>query len=127
MMNFPRLCFVIRDFHLELKENDKEITANEYLENALRCKKGKTTKIRDYNRPRECIKNYFPKRGCYTLCHPVEDTDLLKKLDSLSESELKHKFKHQVHVMTQEILKFADPLMIGKCDYQITGRRMFNI
>ena len=125
MMNFPRLCFVLRDFELELKVKNKELTPNEYLENALKLKPGFTTKISEYNRPRQCVKNYFPKRGCYALCRPVEDSTLLKEMDSVPENKLKQEFILQVRPMIEEILKFAEPLLVGNNISQFSGRRMY--
>lgn len=126
MMHFPRLCFVLRDFDLELKVKDKKITPNEYLEHSLQCKKGFTSKVRDFNRPRECIQNYFPKRGCYTLCQPAQDAELLTSMESLPDSKLKREFMLQVGELTQNILEFATPLSVGIKNSKITGRRMYN-
>ncbi len=42
----------------------------------------------EYNLPRDCIRNYFPSRKCFTFPHPVLKKDDLKNLDKISREEL---------------------------------------
>ena len=41
--HFPRFVWAVRDFSLELMHDGNPITADQYLENALTLKKGKSS------------------------------------------------------------------------------------
>ena len=77
----PKFLWLLRDFALELKENGREITENEYLENRLssfsRSNNQRNRKVRD------ALLKYFPQRELITLIRPVEEEELLVKLDKL--------------------------------------------
>lgn len=120
---FPHLCFLIRDFDKELKIEGKEITSNEYLEIVLKEKENKTDRksINAYNLVRKCIKGFFKKRDCFTLCKPVDEEELLHRIHTLEDDAVKEKFITSVNEATQTILKFAELQYIG--DDEITLRR----
>jgi hypothetical protein len=71
----------LRDFALELKENGRDITENEYLENRL-SNFSRSTNERN-RKVREALLKYFQQRELLTMVRPVEDELLLGKLDKL--------------------------------------------
>jgi hypothetical protein len=71
----PDFVLCVRDFTLELEFDGKVISSNEYLETSLASKKGKASK---FNKPRECIRKYFPKRECFAFPMPG-DTSVIRK------------------------------------------------
>jgi len=78
---FPSFFWVIRDFSLQLKdEQGEEITPNEYLENALTQQKGFTNEIEKKNHIRRLIKEYFKERECVTMVRPVVSEESLQRL-----------------------------------------------
>ena len=56
----------------------------------------------EYNLPRECIKNYFPKRRCFTFPRPVSVDAQLKRLAELSMDDLNPAFLER----SDEFVKF---------------------
>jgi hypothetical protein len=79
----------VRDFSLKLVIDEKTISANEYLEISLAENKSKSA---NFNKPRECIRNYFQKRICFAFPVPG-DGDVLENLETLSFDDLSTKFK----------------------------------
>lgn len=71
----------MRDFALELEEDGRPITENEYLESKLSSYvKNKSSKNR---RARDAIVKYFNQRELFTMVRPVEDERMLRKLDEV--------------------------------------------
>ncbi|XP_078092401.1 guanylate-binding protein 7-like [Mustelus asterias] len=68
---FPTFVWCVRDFSLELKIEGQAVNQDEYLEHALLLKKGNSKKVMEYNLPRQCIRNFFPKRKCFVFVRPV--------------------------------------------------------
>ncbi|XP_073694035.1 guanylate-binding protein 4-like [Garra rufa] len=81
---FPNFIWAVRDFTLELKIEGKDITEDQYLERALKLKDGTSKKVMEYNLLRECIRNFFPSRKCFTFPFPTapENMSCLEGLDS---------------------------------------------
>ncbi|XP_073705734.1 guanylate-binding protein 3-like [Garra rufa] len=84
---FPSFIWVVRDFTLELVIDGKTVCEDEYLEFALQLKKGVSTKINNYNLPRQCIRSYFPSRNCFVFPSPASPENM-KRLESLQERDL---------------------------------------
>ncbi|KAL2086085.1 hypothetical protein ACEWY4_017144 [Coilia grayii] len=84
---FPGFVWAVRDFTLERKIDGRGVNEDEYLDFALQLKKGLAPKIGTYNLPRQCIRNFFPTRRCFTFPFPTTPENM-KHLDSMSESEL---------------------------------------
>uniref|UniRef100_A0A8D2HZJ8 GB1/RHD3-type G domain-containing protein n=1 Tax=Urocitellus parryii TaxID=9999 RepID=A0A8D2HZJ8_UROPR len=59
---FPDFLWTVRDFMMELRMDGHPITEDEYLENALKLISGKSEKIQNSNRARECIRCFFPRQ-----------------------------------------------------------------
>jgi len=88
---FPMLIWAVRDHHLELTVDDKDITANEYLEKCLALKRGRGKDVTDYNALRETIRAFFKNRNCFLFPLPTA-MDNLKNLENLQMNELDPKF-----------------------------------
>ena len=75
----PKFLWLLRDFALELREDGRDITENEYLENRLsnfsRSTHERNKKVRD------ALVKYFQQRELMTLVRPIEDEELLGKMD----------------------------------------------
>ncbi|XP_031418236.1 guanylate-binding protein 1-like isoform X1 [Clupea harengus] len=84
---FPDFIWAVRDFTLERKLNGRDVSEDEYLDFALQLKKGLTNKAVTYNLPRQCIRNFFPGRKCFTFPFPTS-TNNMRNLDSMAEADL---------------------------------------
>ncbi|TRY55291.1 hypothetical protein DNTS_013452 [Danionella cerebrum] len=107
---FPGFVWAVRDFTLEQKISGTALTDDQYLEMALKLKpvvqwlilsqwwcdlcdvvmvalhRGISKAAREFNLPRECIRNYFPSRKCFTFPFPCAP-ERVRHLDSLDQSE----------------------------------------
>ncbi|KAG8519493.1 Guanylate-binding protein 6 [Galemys pyrenaicus] len=92
---FPDFIWTIRDFTLELKRDDRNISADEYLDNALKLIPGKSPNAPKCNLPREYIRHFFPKRKCFVFDRPTHDRKLLANIEKVSENQLDPKFQEQ--------------------------------
>ena len=97
----PKFLWLLRDFALELKENGREITENEYLENRLsnfsRSNNQRNRKVRD------ALLKYFPQRELITLIRPVEEEELLVKLDKLPIDQLRSEFLRKTNILHSKV------------------------
>jgi hypothetical protein len=84
---FPTLIWAVRDHHLELSVDGKEITANQYLENCLTMKKTKKKQDMAYNNIRETLRDFFKERHCFIFPLPT-NMDNLKNLDHMMLDDL---------------------------------------
>uniref|UniRef100_A0A8C2MU96 Guanylate binding protein 3 n=1 Tax=Cricetulus griseus TaxID=10029 RepID=A0A8C2MU96_CRIGR len=89
---FPDFVWVVRDFTLELKLDGCIITADEYLENALKLTPGISPNIQKSNMTRECIRYFFPVRKCFVFDWPTSDKSLLLQIEKVPESQLEWNF-----------------------------------
>nr|XP_048312846.1 guanylate-binding protein 4-like isoform X1 [Myodes glareolus]XP_048312847.1 guanylate-binding protein 4-like isoform X1 [Myodes glareolus] len=92
---FPDFVWTVRDFTLELKLGGRAITADEYLENALKLIPGRGLKAQNANMPRECIRHFFPKRKCFVFDRPTKETELLVYVEDIPEDQLDTNFQEQ--------------------------------
>uniref|UniRef100_A0A8C2CEV5 GB1/RHD3-type G domain-containing protein n=1 Tax=Cyprinus carpio TaxID=7962 RepID=A0A8C2CEV5_CYPCA len=88
---FPSFIWTVRDFTLELKINDKDVTEDEYLEFALKLKHGTSRSVIEYNFPRECIQKFFPSRKCFTFPFPTAPENM-SHLGSLASADISSEF-----------------------------------
>ncbi|XP_077602194.1 guanylate-binding protein 7-like [Crocuta crocuta] len=92
---FPDFVWTVRDFTLELKIDESSITEDEYLEDALKLIPGTNPKIQNSNMPRECIRQFFPKRKCFIFDRPTNDKNLLVHIENVPEDQLDSSFREQ--------------------------------
>ncbi|XP_042560237.1 guanylate-binding protein 1-like [Clupea harengus] len=84
---FPSFVWAVRDFTLERKIDGRNVSEDEYLDFALKLKKGQSTKVMAYNQPRLCIRNFFPTRKCFTFPFPTIACNM-EQLDPMAEADL---------------------------------------
>ncbi|KAK2107061.1 Guanylate-binding protein 6 [Saguinus oedipus] len=120
---FPDFIWTVRDFTLELKLNGCTITADQYLENALKLIQGRNPKVQMSNLPRECIRHFFPRRKCFVFDRPTNDKDLLANIEKVSEKQLDPKFQEQTNIFCSYIFTHARTKTL-KEGITITGNRL---
>ncbi|XP_062995937.1 guanylate-binding protein 1-like [Elgaria multicarinata webbii] len=91
---FPNFIWALRDFSLQLELNKCPMTADDYLESALKLKTGNTHDIELFNLPRKCIHMFFPTRKCFIFDRPTHRKNL-HRLEQMQESELDPDFVEQ--------------------------------
>ncbi|KAK3607898.1 hypothetical protein CHS0354_036724 [Potamilus streckersoni] len=106
---FPSFVWVLRDFTLELEKDGKEITADEYLMDALKLKRGTGKRVNDYNLPRECISNFFKEKRCFVFSRPVEKRELFSHLETVPDSQLEVDFVQQAQLFYDYICTSSNP------------------
>ncbi|XP_053385693.1 guanylate-binding protein 1-like [Mercenaria mercenaria] len=87
----PRLIICIRDFYLKNVKEGKSQTPNVYLEDMLEPEPGTKPEHVKFNEIKESIKQYFPKRKCFTLAQPAMGEDL-QNIETLDENSLNKNF-----------------------------------
>ncbi|XP_004648589.1 guanylate-binding protein 6-like [Octodon degus] len=120
---FPSFCWIVRDFMLELKLQGQPITADQYLENALKLIPDENPKSEVVNLPRECIRNFFPERNCFVLDRPTDDKHRLLHIENISEDELDPDFEEQTCSFCSYIFTNAK-IKTLKEGIVITGNRL---
>uniref|UniRef100_A0A8B9ZDP0 Guanylate binding protein family member 6 n=1 Tax=Buteo japonicus TaxID=224669 RepID=A0A8B9ZDP0_9AVES len=108
---FPTLIWAVRDFTLHLKKDGKEISEDEYLEEALKLKAGSSQETQRYNQPRECIRQFFPDRKCFVFEQPASRKDLVR-LEDLQDDEINPEFQQQVEKFCSHIWEKSPPKTI---------------
>ncbi|XP_073701358.1 guanylate-binding protein 4-like [Garra rufa] len=117
---FPNFIWAVRDFTLEQKINGKHVTEDQYLEFALKLKPGTSRTVNEFNLPRQCIRNYFPSRKCFTFPFPTTPENV-SRLESLDPADLSPEFQE----VTEHFCKFVfDRSEVKKLKdgYTVTGR-----
>ncbi|XP_074423297.1 guanylate-binding protein 1-like isoform X4 [Larus michahellis] len=116
---FPTFVWTVRDFTLQLEVDGKEISEDEYLENALKLKAGSSPETQRYNQPRECICQFFRDRKCFVFYQPAHRRDLVR-LEELQDDEIDCEFRQQVEEFCSHIWEKSPPKTIP-CGRTITG------
>uniref|UniRef100_A0A8I6A0D0 Guanylate binding protein family member 6 n=2 Tax=Rattus norvegicus TaxID=10116 RepID=A0A8I6A0D0_RAT len=120
---FPDFVWTVRDFMLELTLNGKNITSDEYLENALKLIPGNSPRIQASNLPRECIRQFFPNRKCFVFDRPTHDKELLQKLETISEDQLDPNFREGTKAFVSYIFTYAKMKTLRE-GIKVTGNRL---
>ncbi|XP_046902450.1 guanylate-binding protein 1-like isoform X1 [Hypomesus transpacificus] len=125
MQFFPSFVWTVRDFTLELKLEGQAITADQYLENALKLKPGTSPKTQAYNLPRSCLRNYFSPRWCFVFERPANG-EKMRRMEDLTDADLEPDFVQQskdfcTHVFTNAKTKTL------KGGLLVTGRLLGNL
>uniref|UniRef100_A0A8C4XFQ9 Guanylate-binding protein 1-like n=1 Tax=Erpetoichthys calabaricus TaxID=27687 RepID=A0A8C4XFQ9_ERPCA len=119
---FPNFVWAVRDFTLELKIEGKDVTQDEYLENALSLRKGTGKKVSDYNLPRQCIRNFFPTRKCFVFVPPTAP-EKMKNMEFLPETELCPTFVQATREFYHYVFQQSDVKKL-KGGHKVTGRML---
>ena len=90
---YPALTVLVRDFSLEMKDSDKNtISPNEYLQNAIAEKPGKSQTAIENNFTRAAIRDSFPILNCSVMCRPVDSEKDIRRLNEIPVKQLKPEF-----------------------------------
>ncbi|XP_054855283.1 guanylate-binding protein 1-like [Eublepharis macularius] len=122
---FPSFIWALRDFTLQLELNGKPCTEDEYLENAMKLKKGNSREVQLFNLPRECIRMFFPTRKCFIFDRPTNRKNL-HRLEELEEDELEPEFVEQTRQFCRHVYRTSKPKTIPG-GHIVTGRLLANL
>ncbi|KAL0963673.1 hypothetical protein UPYG_G00309380 [Umbra pygmaea] len=122
---FPSFVWTVRDFTLSLVADGKSITANQYLENALKLKTGSSRKDQEYNLPRSCLRNYFSPRWCFVFERPA-NSEKMMNMEDLTDDDLEPLFVQQAKTFCDHIFTKAKPKSL-KHGLRVTGRLLGNL
>ncbi|BAF08555.1 uncharacterized protein [Oryza sativa Japonica Group] len=109
----PIFIWLLRDFYLDLVENDRKITPRDYLEIALRPLEGRGKDISSKNEIRESIRALFPDRECFTLVRPLNSENELQRLDQIPIEKLRPEFQAGLDELTRFILERTRPKQVA--------------
>ncbi|XP_072273186.1 guanylate-binding protein 1-like [Pyxicephalus adspersus] len=122
--HFPIFIWTVRDIYLELKIKDKNISADEYLEDALEPKTPeRSSEEKEYNELRNRIRMYFGNRKCFVFCTPTDSNKQLKELEQLPDEKLDKDFVAQSCLFCDYIFKNADVKRVD-ITVEVTGHRL---
>ncbi|KAG2617548.1 guanylate-binding protein 7-like [Panicum virgatum] len=109
----PVFIWLLRDFYLDLTEDNRKITPRDYLELALRPVQGGGRDVSAKNAIRESIRALFPDRECFTLVRPVNNEKDLQRLDQLPLSNFRPEFRSGLDAFTRFVLDRTRPKQLG--------------
>ncbi|RLM99095.1 guanylate-binding protein 1-like [Panicum miliaceum] len=109
----PVFVWLLRDFYLDLTEDNRKITPHDYLELVLRPVQGGGRDVSAKNAIRESIRALFPDRECFTLVRPVNNEKDLQRLDQLPLSNFRPEFRSGLDAFTKFVLDRTRPKQLG--------------
>ncbi|XP_042027998.1 guanylate-binding protein 4-like isoform X2 [Salvia splendens] len=109
----PIFVWLLRDFYLDLVEENRRITPRDYLELALRPVEGGGRDVSAKNEIRESIRALFPDRECYTLVRPLSNENDLQRLDQIPLDKLRPEFKSGLDSFTRFVFERTRPKQMG--------------
>nr|GMC83893.1 guanylate-binding protein 1-like [Ipomoea batatas] len=109
----PTFIWLLRDFYLELTEDNRKITPRDYLELALSPVVGRDRDVVDKNKIRESIRALFPERECFTLVRPLSNENELQRLDQIPLDRLRPEFKAGLDTLTRFVFERTKAKQIG--------------
>ncbi|KAF6155917.1 hypothetical protein GIB67_039248 [Kingdonia uniflora] len=109
----PIFVWLLRDFYLDLAEDDRKITPRDYLELALRPMQGTGKDTSPKNEIRESIRALFPDRECFTLVRPLNNENDLRRLDQISLNRLRPEFRSGLDALTKFVFERTRPKQFG--------------
>ncbi|XP_066499759.1 guanylate-binding protein 1-like [Hoplias malabaricus] len=121
MRVFPSFVWAVRDFTLQLELNGKPITADEYLENALKLKPGDSLNdIR--NKTRSSLRDFFAVRKCFVFERPASPKKM-KDMEMLTDADLEKDFVEQANIFCSYIYSSSKPKTM-RGGLGVTGRML---
>ncbi|XP_058107096.1 uncharacterized protein LOC131250797 isoform X1 [Magnolia sinica] len=108
----PVFVWLLRDFYLDLAEDDRKITPRDYLELALRPMQGGKD-VATKNEIRESIRSLFPDRECFTLVRPLNNENDLQRLDQISLEKLRPEFRSGLDALTKFVFERTRTKQVG--------------
>lgn len=109
----PIFVWLLRDFYLDLAEDNRKITPRDYLEIALRPVQGSGRDIAAKNEIRDSIRALFPDRECFTLVRPLNNENELQRLDQISLDRLRPEFRAGLDALTKFVFERTRPKQVG--------------
>ncbi|KAL3522365.1 hypothetical protein ACH5RR_015199 [Cinchona calisaya] len=109
----PIFLWLLRDFYLDLMEDNRKITPRDYLELALRPVQGGARDVTAKNEIRESIRALFPDRECFTLVRPLSNENDLQRLDQIPLDKLRPEFKSGLDALTRFVFERTRPKQVG--------------
>lgn len=109
----PIFVWLLRDFYLDLVEDNRRITPRDYLELALRPVQGGGRDLAAKNEIRDSIRALFPDRECFTLVRPLNNENDLQRLDQISLDKLRPEFKSGLDALTKFVFERTRPKQLG--------------
>ncbi|XP_044461707.1 guanylate-binding protein 3-like isoform X2 [Mangifera indica] len=109
----PIFVWLLRDFYLDLVEDNRRITPRDYLEIALRPVQGSGRDIAAKNEIRDSIRALFPDRECFTLVRPLNNENDLQRLDKISLDKLRPEFRAGLDALTKFVFERTRPKQVG--------------
>uniref|UniRef100_A0A8C9ETM7 GB1/RHD3-type G domain-containing protein n=1 Tax=Pavo cristatus TaxID=9049 RepID=A0A8C9ETM7_PAVCR len=122
---FPSFVWTVRDFTLQLREGERPLTEDEYLEDALRFKPGNGRKVQERNEMRRCLRDFFIHRKLFVMERPTADANLAR-LEEVQEDELQPRFRQQAEAFCQHIWEKA-PVKELPGGRQVTGTMLASL
>ncbi|XP_062312414.1 guanylate-binding protein 1-like isoform X1 [Osmerus eperlanus] len=119
---FPNFVWAVRDFTLQLRIDNRDVTADQYLEHSLELKKGTDRRVMNFNLPRACIRNYFPTRKCFVFQTPASPENMVR-LESMDERELCQGFRETTDTFCNYIFQMSRVKTV-KGGQGVTGRML---
>lgn len=109
----PIFVWLLRDFYLDLVEDNRRITPRDYLELALRPVQGGGRDLAAKNEIRDSIRALFPDRECFTLVRPLNNENDLQRLDQISLDKLRPEFKSGLDALAKFVFERTRPKQLG--------------
>ncbi|XAR66510.1 hypothetical protein NMG60_11012778 [Bertholletia excelsa] len=109
----PIFVWLLRDFYLDLVEDNRKITPRDYLELALRPVQGSGRDLATKNEIRESIRALFPDRECFTLVRPLSSESELQRLDQIPLDKLRSEFRSGLDALTKFVFERTRPKQVG--------------
>ncbi|KAK9074391.1 hypothetical protein SSX86_006989 [Deinandra increscens subsp. villosa] len=109
----PIFVWLLRDFYLDLSEDDRKITPRDYLELALRPVIGAVKDIAAKNEIRESIRALFPDRDCFALVRPLNNENELQRLDQIPLDKMRPEFKSGLDALTRFVFERTRAKQVG--------------
>lgn len=109
----PIFVWLLRDFYLDLVEDNRKITPRDYLELALRPIQGGGRDVAAKNEIRESIQALFPDRECFTLVRPLSNENELQRLDQIPLDKLRPEFRSGLDGLTRFVFERTRPKQVG--------------
>ncbi|XP_021231265.1 guanylate-binding protein 1-like [Numida meleagris] len=122
---FPSLVWTVRDFTLQLREGERQLTEDEYLEDALRFRPGSGRMVQERNEMRRCLRDFFPCRKLFVMERPTCDANLAL-LEKVQENELQPGFRKQADAFCRHIWEKA-PVKVLPGGRQVTGTMLASL
>ncbi|XP_030641369.1 guanylate-binding protein 1-like [Chanos chanos] len=125
MSIFPSFIWVVRDFTLTLELEGRPITADQYLDSALKLKKGSSPEVSRYNQLRTCLREYFSGRKCFVLERPASSKKM-KQMEQLTDADLDPSFVEQAQDFCTYVFKNIEAKTMSG-GLSLTGRMWGNL